>query len=62
MKIKTKIVNGLIMEKDDLLPNEHKIKIRLLSDRMGKTLSLSDDDESIALAVAYEEIEKLICE
>ena len=60
MDIKKKVVDGFKMEISDKIPKNHKIKIRLTEDESGRTLSLSDNDESIVLTVAFEEIERLM--
>lgn len=62
MSMKIKVVDGRIMEVDDIIPREHKIKIRFIEDKNGNLLSFSDNDKSVVLAVNYDDVIKLINE
>lgn len=52
-----KRVKGIITTNETMQPGY--VTVRFTSDHFGETLSLSDDDK-IMIAVAYEDIEKII--
>lgn len=53
-------VSGLLFFEETL--SKEIVTVRFTTDRLGETLSLSDDKHGVMISVAYEEIEKIIKE
>lgn len=54
-----KMIQGLISTQSNML-KPSKVVVRFSSDRIGETLSLSDENDTYMITVPFEEIERII--